>query len=74
MFGRCSRCNGLIREVAKAAVADRIPPRTAKWLDTYYTCVDCDHLFWQGTHVTALQKRVAAILARSGPEPGTDGP
>jgi uncharacterized protein with PIN domain len=29
LFGRCSRCNGSLREVAKARVAVRIPPRTA---------------------------------------------
>jgi len=50
LFGRCS-------------VTARIPPRTAKWLDTYYLCHDCDHLFWEGTHVTALRIRVEKILA-----------
>ncbi len=64
MFGRCSKCNGLLREVAKADVAARIPPKTAKWLDTYYLCRDCDQLFWEGTHVTALRRRVEKILAR----------
>ena len=65
MFGRCSKCNGLLREVAKADVAARIPPKTAKWLDTYYLCRDCDQLFWEGTHVTDLRRRVEKILARS---------
>ncbi len=64
MFGRCSKCNGLLKEVAKADVAARIPPKTAKWLDTYYLCRDCDQLFWEGTHVTALRRRVEKILAR----------
>ena len=64
LFGRCSRCNGLIAEVAKARVASRIPPKTAKWLDTYYLCRECDQLYWEGTHVIALRERVARILAR----------
>ena len=64
MFGRCSKCNGLLGEAAKADVAARIPPKTAKWLDTYYLCRDCDQLFWEGTHVTDLRRRVAKILAR----------
>jgi len=63
LFGRCSKCNGRLREVAKIDVTARIPPRTAKWLDTYYLCHDCDHLFWEGTHVTALRIRVEKILA-----------
>jgi len=64
LFGRCSKCNGLLREVPKADVAPRIPPRTAKWLDTYYLCLDCDQLFWEGTHVIALRRRVEEILVR----------
>ena len=73
LFGRCSRCNGSLREVAKAQVAGRIPPRTAKWLDTYYLCRDCDQLFWEGTHVFALRDRVARILARCGSDMQQDG-
>ena len=63
LFGRCSKCNGLLREVAKADVAARIPPKTTKWLDTYYLCRECDQLFWAGTHVTALRRRVEKLLA-----------
>jgi uncharacterized protein with PIN domain len=65
LFGRCSKCNGLLREVPKVDVAPRIPPKTARWLDTYYLCRQCDHLFWEGTHVTALRRRVEKILVRS---------
>ncbi|MCP4571514.1 MAG: twitching motility protein PilT [bacterium] len=61
-FGRCPRCNGLVSEVAKADVAHRIPPRTAAWLDVYYVCADCDQLYWEGTHVTALRARLDRIL------------
>lgn len=63
LFGRCSKCNGLLREVPKDDVAGRIPPKTAGWLDTYYLCRQCDQLFWEGTHVTALRRRVEKILA-----------
>jgi uncharacterized protein with PIN domain len=69
MFGRCSKCNGLLREIPKADVAARIPPKTAKWLDTYYLCRECNQLFWEGTHVTALRRRVEKILDRGkGPD------
>jgi uncharacterized protein with PIN domain len=64
MFGRCSLCNGQLRTVAKADVAARIPPRTAAWLDEYYLCTTCDHLYWEGTHVEKLRRRVAEILSK----------
>lgn len=62
LWGRCTRCNGPIRQVAKADVADRIPPKTARWLDEYFLCTDCDQLYWRGTHADALAARVADIV------------
>ncbi|MBU8871841.1 MAG: Mut7-C ubiquitin/RNAse domain-containing protein [Gemmatimonadales bacterium] len=75
LFGRCSRCNGTLRPVEKSDVAARIPPKTARWLNEYYLCIDCDQLFWKGTHVLALTERLDKILARcsqpSGKENGS---
>jgi uncharacterized protein with PIN domain len=47
---RCMSCGAELRAVPKEEVADRIPPRTAKWKDEYFVCSGCDRLFWQGTH------------------------
>lgn len=47
---RCMPCGGTLEPVAKDAVRDRIPPRTARWKDDYFLCTRCDRLFWQGTH------------------------
>lgn len=67
LWGRCTRCNGPIGAVTKAEVAGRIPPKTARWLDEYFLCADCDQLYWQGTHAGALSERVDLIrrMARS---------
>jgi hypothetical protein len=58
---RCMRCGGLLRPVAKEAVRDRIPPRTARWKDDYFLCDGCGQLFWRGTH----WERIAARLAEA---------
>ena len=55
---RCMSCGGELRAVAKDEVADRIPPRTARWKDEYYLCAGCGRLYWQGTH----WQRIAAQL------------
>lgn len=65
LFGRCGLCNGRLAAVAKQQVAPRIPTRTARWLDEYYLCRDCDQLYWEGTHVAALRDRIAALIARA---------
>ena len=57
-FSRCLSCNGLLRSVAKKDVFDRIPPKTAAWLDEYYECESCRKLYWHGTH----HERLAALI------------
>ena len=47
---RCMTCGGELCSVPKGAVAARIPPRTALWLDDYFVCAQCHRLFWHGTH------------------------
>src|SRR5262245_29503068 len=54
---RCMACGGPLEPVEKAAVADRIPPRTARWKDDYFVCARCGRLFWEGTHWERIQER-----------------
>jgi uncharacterized protein with PIN domain len=58
---RCMACGGVLDPVAKADVAERIPPRTALWLDEYTLCRACHHLYWRGTHWDRIAKTLAAI-------------
>lgn len=55
---RCMRCGGELVRVEKAAVAERIPPRTARWLDEYFVCQRCGQLFWRGTHWQRIQAQI----------------
>ena len=58
---RCMACGGTLEAVTKAAVGERIPPRTARWKDDYWVCGSCARLFWQGTH----WERITQALARA---------
>jgi uncharacterized protein len=58
---RCMNCGGVLRRVEKQTVAERIPPKTAKWLDEYFVCVRCDQLFWRGTHWRKITARLAEL-------------
>jgi len=58
---RCMSCGGELRAVLKAEVADRIPPRTARWKDEYFVCSGCGQLLWQGTHWERIARRLADL-------------
>jgi uncharacterized protein with PIN domain len=53
-------CGGPLRPVAKDSVAERIPPRTARWKDDYFVCERCGRLFWPGTHWERIAARIDA--------------
>lgn len=61
-YTRCPVCNGAIRSVSKADVLERIPPKTAAWLDEYFECVGCGKLYWRGTHTQRLNELLTRIL------------
>jgi uncharacterized protein with PIN domain len=57
---RCMRCGGELVQVDKESVKDRIPPRTYRWLDKFWTCTRCGQLFWHGTHWKRVTERLRA--------------
>ena len=63
-FSRCAACNGRLVPADKASVVERIPPKTAAWLDVYMRCEACDKLYWRGTHAARLDGLVDRILRR----------
>ena len=61
-FSRCADCNGQIEPVAKAAIADRLEPKTKKYFDKFYRCPDCGKIYWEGSHVDRLRERYESYL------------
>jgi hypothetical protein len=57
-FQRCLRCNTRLEPVAKAAIAERLPPRVRERHDAFTRCPSCDRLYWPGTH----QQRMTRLL------------
>jgi uncharacterized protein with PIN domain len=63
---RCMSCGGELRRVEKEALRDRIPPKTYRWIEEYFVCARCDHLFWRGTHWTRIQQQLRLVGATAG--------
>lgn len=59
-LSRCINCNGLLQQVRKAAVIDRLPEGTRRCYDTFYQCLACRQVYWRGAHYLGLMGKLAA--------------
>lgn len=59
---RCTHCNGMLRAVDKAAVLERLQPKTRRYYDEFQECTTCGQIYWQGSHFTQMATFVTAVL------------
>lgn len=62
-FSRCRECNVELEDVAKAAVAGRLPQKVRDFYSRFRRCPGCDRIYWEGTHFDRLQR----MLSRAAP-------
>lgn len=61
-FTRCIRCNGLIEPVAKEVIENQLLPETRRWYNEFWQCVDCDHIYWKGSHYLKMKKFIRNVV------------
>ncbi len=64
---RCLQCNGRLHPIPKAAVLDRLEPKTKRYYNDFQMCEDCGQIYWRGSHFAKLEEWLAQVL-RSIPE------
>lgn len=71
-YTRCTACNGVLRAVAKADIAARLEPGTARNFQEFAQCTACERVFWRGAHARRLDVVVGAAVRRASPrtDPG----
>ena len=57
-FTRCSDCNTPLDTVAKTDIVHRLEPLTRAHYTHFARCPVCDKLFWGGSHVADVQRRL----------------
>lgn len=62
-FSRCIECNTRLIEKQKNTLKERIPPYVYKTQDYFMECPDCNRIYWQGTHWTAMNSELDEIAA-----------
>jgi len=50
MFCRCIICNEILNEIPKDKIKDRVPEYVFKTQEDFFTCSNCQRIYWQGTH------------------------
>jgi uncharacterized protein with PIN domain len=71
-FTRCMRCNGILRDVDKAAVADRLEPATRERYESFRECTGCGRVYWEGSHHPRLLALVERARVAGSPSTGPD--
>jgi uncharacterized protein len=61
---RCLRCNAVLEEAAKADIIDKLEPLTKMYYDQFRRCPRCNQIYWSGSHLPKLQKRIEEICSR----------
>jgi len=58
---RCLRCNAVLEAAEKAKIVDQLEPLTKIYYDQFRRCPECRQVYWPGSHLEKLQKRIEAI-------------
>jgi uncharacterized protein with PIN domain len=61
-FQRCIRCNGRLRTVQKANIADRLAPKTREYYQDFSMCDICDQVYWKGSHYDRMRQIIEGLL------------
>ncbi|MCG8335161.1 MAG: Mut7-C ubiquitin/RNAse domain-containing protein [Proteobacteria bacterium] len=61
-FHRCMSCNGLIEEIEKEKVLDRLEPKTKQYFNEFFICLGCDKIYWKGSHFERMEAKIAKLL------------
>jgi len=61
-FRHCMKCNGLLEQVEKESILERLPDGTAGYYDEFHRCGSCDRIYWKGPHYQRMQKLVEQVL------------
>jgi uncharacterized protein len=60
-FTRCLRCNGLLEEIKKEIVEEKIQPKTKIYFHVFHKCRSCQKIYWQGSHFTKMKAEISSL-------------
>ncbi|MBC8170174.1 MAG: twitching motility protein PilT [Anaerolineae bacterium] len=61
-FQRCLKCNGELHLVDKDMILHRLTSTTAAYYDVFHQCMDCEQIYWKGSHYDKMQEFMAEVI------------
>ncbi len=68
-FTRCPECGAFLEPVSKDKIEHRLEPLTKKYYSDFSICIECDKIYWKGSHyqsLTELLKRLKIHVPENG--------
>ncbi len=60
-FGRCASCSGLLEQVSRESVLERLQPLTRLYYHEFRQCSGCGAVYWKGSHYPALSDLLCSL-------------
>jgi uncharacterized protein with PIN domain len=60
-FIRCMECNGMLYDVPKQEVMDRLLPKTIDYYTEFKRCQGCGKIYWEGSHYERMKKFIMTV-------------
>lgn len=64
-FTRCISCNGLLTDVKKEDIIDRLLPLTKKYFNDFRICTDCHKIYWRGSHHDKMTDKLKILVEKN---------
>jgi len=68
-LGRCLRCNTPLEPIEAERARARVPPWVARTQEEFRACPACGRIYWPGTHVRRMAKRLERMVEMDGAFP-----
>ena len=65
LFTRCMECNGLLEDVTKKEILNRLLPKTRQYYRKFKKCHDCNRIYWNGSHYQSMKKNIKTLIIKS---------
>jgi len=62
-FTRCANCNGILKEIEKNDLIDKVPYDTLRYYNDFWECENCRHVYWEGSHFKRITDWIKKLEA-----------